>query len=111
MLSQKHISIGRLKQAFGLTTQDVDTLLFTLLPDGVFPAVLWKKAYSSFWHGKIDSYAVLHKLDIPPYPERLQFLSFPEVIVDPDGHYYLSKCRERMAVVDYIIPTWICVCC
>jgi hypothetical protein len=54
MLSQDHAPIGKLKQAFGLNTHDVQGLLSMLLPDGVFPANLWKKAYSSFWFGKIQ---------------------------------------------------------
>ena len=102
MLSQEHIPIGKVKQAFGLTAQDVQTLLHTLQPKEILPAALWQKAYSSFWRGKISTYRTLYKLDTPPYPERLQFLSFPEIRADPadpDRHYYFEKSCECMVVL------------
>jgi hypothetical protein len=86
MLSQEHTPIGMLKQAFSLTTQDVQTLLSTLLPDGVFPTILWQKAYSSFWYGKICAYRDLYKLDALTFPARLDFLSFPKINTEPDSY-------------------------
>jgi hypothetical protein len=101
MLSQDHAPIGKLKQAFGLNTHDVQSLLSMLLPDGVFPANLWKKAYSSFWFGKIQDYRVLYKLDsFPyPYPVILNCLSFPNVIAPKDEYYYITKSMEMMHVL------------
>ena len=99
MLDTERIPIGKLKQAYGLNEQDVQTLLSELLPNGVFPTDLWQKAYSSFWRGKILDYTVLYNLNSPPFPLKLSCLSFPKINIPPDSYYYIEKCREMMWVL------------
>jgi len=98
MLHQERIPIGKLKQAYRLNEQDVQTLLSALLPGGVFPTDLWQKAYSSFWRGKILDYMALYNLDSPSFPLKLVCLSFPKIDLPPDS-YYIEKCREMMHVL------------
>ena len=69
MLDQERIPIGKLKQAYGLNMQDVDSLLSALSPDGVFPYVLWQKAYSAFWRSSASEISRLYKVENPPFPD------------------------------------------
>ena len=77
MLHQERIPIGKLKQAYGLNEQDVQTLLTELLPGGVFPTGLWEQAYSFFWGGKILDYKAKYELD---------WLSFPTIDIPTDNY-------------------------
>jgi len=99
MLDTERIPIGKLKSAFRLNEQDIQTLLSALLPDGVFPTDLWQKAYSSFWRGKILDYMTLYKLDAPSFPIKLACLEFPKIDIPPDSYSYIEKCREMMWVL------------
>jgi hypothetical protein len=78
----------------------VQTLLPKLLPDGIFPTILWQKAYSSFWYGTICHYRDLYKLDSLTFPARIGFLSFPQINIEPDDYdYYMKKNREFMVIL------------
>ena len=69
MLDQEKITIGKLKQAYNLNAQDVETLLCALSPDNAFPYVLWQKAYSTFWRGSASEISRLYKVDNPQFPD------------------------------------------
>jgi len=49
MLSQERIPISKLKQAFDLNKQDVETVISALWPNEIFPYALWEMAYKSRW--------------------------------------------------------------
>ena len=49
MLDQERIPISKLKQAFDLNGQDVETLISALWPHGVFPYALWEMVYKYSW--------------------------------------------------------------
>jgi hypothetical protein len=69
MLDQECITIGKLKQAYKLNTQDVDSLLSALSPDSVSPYVLWYKAYSAFWRDSANEISRLYEVENPPFPD------------------------------------------
>jgi hypothetical protein len=66
MLNPERISIGRLKQAYELSTLEVDELLAALWPNGVFPYDLWEKAYISYWKDAALHNAAFHLAGAAP---------------------------------------------
>ncbi|MDR3043624.1 MAG: hypothetical protein LBU75_05090 [Desulfovibrio sp.] len=66
MLNPERISIGRLKQAYGLSALEVDELLAALWPNGVFPYDLWEKAYTSYWKDAALHNAAFHLAGAAP---------------------------------------------
>jgi hypothetical protein len=69
MLNQERISIGKLKQAYELNSQDVISLIAALWPDRVFPYELWQNAYSLYWEETAITLAKRHNMDPPPCPQ------------------------------------------
>ncbi|MDL2307812.1 hypothetical protein LJC48_07340 [Desulfovibrio sp. OttesenSCG-928-C06] len=68
MLNPEIITIGMLKQAYGLNTNNVDDLLEALLPDKVFPYALWQQAHIKFWAGAIQMAKDCDKVKAPQLP-------------------------------------------
>lgn len=68
MLHQKLITIGKLKQAYSLTTYNAEDLLEALLPDKVFPYALWQLTYDKFWAEAIRSATVRYSVSAPLLP-------------------------------------------
>lgn len=69
MLSQEHIPIGKLKQAYELSDNDVTALMAELLPNHVFPYVLWENAYTDFWQWSLRECTQRYQVQEPPFPE------------------------------------------
>lgn len=69
MLNPKLITIGKLKLAYELSQIDVDGLYKELLPDNVYPLVLWETAYNEHWLWSLKSNAQCYGIDIPQFPD------------------------------------------
>lgn len=69
MLNPKLITIGKLKLAYKLSQRDVDDLMDELLPDRVFPLVVWETAYNDYWLWSLKSNALSYGFDIPQLPD------------------------------------------
>ena len=69
MLDQEKISMGRVRQAYGLNENEVEKAIGTLWPGDVFPLELWRKAYERFWRGFADSNQAVYGVESPPLPE------------------------------------------
>jgi hypothetical protein len=84
MLDKKHITVGRLKQAYGLSAQEANNLLDALLPDKVFPHALWQQAYAEFWEWSVQAASSRYQVEKPP---------FPNTVVLPEKHFPIRLCR------------------
>lgn len=69
MPNPKLITIGKLKLAYKLSQIDVDGLYKELLPDNVYPLVLWETAYNEHWLWSLKSNAQCYGTDIPKFPD------------------------------------------
>jgi len=49
MYIQPKISMGRVRQAYALTGNEVENVINALWSDHVFPLELWRKAHEKFW--------------------------------------------------------------
>lgn len=88
MLDQQKISVGRVRQAYRLTTNEVERLIQALWPDAVFPVDLWRRTYETFWRAFTDANQAVYKVDSPTLPQvnlsfkRLQTDLFAHDIMD-----------------------------
>ena len=69
MLNSELTTIGKLKLVYKLSQIDVDGLFEKLLPDNVFPLVLWETAYNEHWLWSLKSNAQCYGFDIPSLPD------------------------------------------
>lgn len=69
MLNPKLTTVGKLKLAYELSQRDVDDLMAELLPDNVFPLVIWETAYNEHWLWSLKSNALIYDFDIPLLPD------------------------------------------
>jgi hypothetical protein len=70
MLDPERIPIGKLKQAFDLNRQDVETIISALWPNEVFPYALWEMAYRPRWKGAASHNTIFYKAKaLSAFPE------------------------------------------
>jgi hypothetical protein len=70
MLDQERISIGKLKFAFELSEQDVETVISALWPHGILPYALWEMAYKSHWKDAASHNTIYYKAKaLSPFPD------------------------------------------
>lgn len=69
MLDQHRVTVGELKQAYGLSEKEAQSLLDALSPDGIFPFALWHQAYTACWRDSVRHCARLYKLEVSAFPE------------------------------------------
>ena len=69
MLDQQKISMGRVRQAYGLKGNDVEKVLQALWPNAIFPVELWRRAYETYWRAFADSNQSVYNIESPALPE------------------------------------------
>jgi hypothetical protein len=69
MLDPQKISIGRVRQAYGLNGNEVEKTIQVLWPDAVFPVELWSKVHEAYWRAFADSNQAVYKIESPALPE------------------------------------------
>jgi hypothetical protein len=69
MLYLERISIGRVKQAYGLNENEAENAIHSLWPDNVFPVELWRRTHEIYWRAFTDSNQGVYKIEIPALPE------------------------------------------
>lgn len=69
MSDQQKISVGRVRQAYDLTANEVERLIQALWPDAVFPVELWHRMHETFWRPFTDSNKTLYKMESPTLPQ------------------------------------------
>ncbi len=69
MLDPQKISMGRVRQAYGLTGNEVEKTIQELWPDAVFPVELWSKVHETYWRSFADSNQAVYGTESPVLPE------------------------------------------
>lgn len=69
MLDQQKISMGMVRQAYGLNENDVEKTLQVLWPDSVYPVELWRRAHEKYWRDFADSNQAVYSIESPALPE------------------------------------------
>ena len=69
MLDSKKISLGRVRQAYGLNGNEVEKTIQVLWPDAVFPVELWSKVHEAYWRAFADSNQDVYKIESPALPK------------------------------------------
>ena len=70
MLDPERIPLNKLKQAFDLNEQDVETLISALWPNEIFPYALWEMAYRPRWRDAAFNNSLYYKArEISSFPE------------------------------------------
>ena len=84
MLDQQKISLGRVRQAYRLTTNEVEAVIQAMWPHAVFPAELWHRAHEAYWKDFADSNQSVYNIDSPVLPQPC--------LSDKRLHTYLFGC-------------------
>jgi hypothetical protein len=69
MLDQQKISMGRVRQAYALTANEVESVIQALWPDNVFPVELWRRTHEVYWRAVADSNQAVSNIESPALPE------------------------------------------
>lgn len=69
MLDQQKISLGRVRQAYRLTANEVETIVQAMWPHAVFPVELWHRAYEAYWKDFAHSNQTVNNIEIPVLPQ------------------------------------------
>ena len=84
MLDQQKISLGRVRQAYWLTSNEVETVIQAMWPHAVFPAELWRRAHEAYWKDFADSNQTVYNIESPTLPQPC--------LSDKRIHTYLFGC-------------------
>lgn len=84
MLDQQKISLGRVRQAYRLTTNEVEAVIQAMWPYAVFPVELWHRAHEAYWKDFADSNHTVYNIDSPVFPQPC--------LSDKRLHTYLFGC-------------------
>lgn len=68
MIDQQNITIGRVRQAYGLTAREGELLIQTLWPDAVQPLELWRRTYETCWQAFVASRHAVYGTQLPEFP-------------------------------------------
>ena len=85
MLDQQKISLGRVRQAYRLTSNEVETVIQAMWPHAVFPAELWRRAHEAYWKDFADSNQTVYNIENPALPQPC--------LSDKQFHTYLFGCE------------------
>ena len=69
MLDQQKISLGRVRQAYRLTSNEVEAIIQAMWPHAVFPAELWRRAHEAYWKDFADSNQTVYNMESPALPQ------------------------------------------
>ena len=69
MLDQQKISLDRVRQAYRLTSNEVETLIQAMWPHAVFPVELWRRAHEAYWKAFADSNQTVYNMETPALPQ------------------------------------------
>lgn len=63
MIDSQTISMGRVRQAYALTDNKVESVIQALWPDMVFPVELWRRAHETYWRAFVDANQAIYKIE------------------------------------------------
>ena len=58
MLDPQKVTLSKLKEAFGLNSLEVESLLSELFPVGIFPYDTWCKAFEKWGMGRVETTSI-----------------------------------------------------
>lgn len=68
MTDRQNITIGRVRQAYGLTVREGEMLAQALWPDAVQPLGLWHTTYENCWQAFVAGNHVAYGTQMPEFP-------------------------------------------
>lgn len=68
MTDRQNITIGRVRQAYGLTAREGEMLVQALWPDAVQPLELWRGVYETCWQAFVASCHAVYGTQLPEFP-------------------------------------------
>lgn len=68
MTDRQIITLGRVRQAYGLTAREGDMLVQALWPDAVQPLELWRATYDSCWQAFVAGRHAAYGIQTPEFP-------------------------------------------
>ena len=68
MTDRQNITIGRVRQAYGLTAREGEMLIQAFWPDAVQPLELWRTTYESCWQAFIAGSHAAYGTQLPEFP-------------------------------------------
>lgn len=68
MTDRQNITIGRVRQAYGLTAKEGEMLVQAFWPDAVQPLELWRGVYETCWQAFVASRHVVYGTQLPEFP-------------------------------------------
>lgn len=69
MLDPQKIPLGRVRQAYRLTSTEVETIIQALWPHAVFPVELWHRTHETYWRDFSASNQSVYNIEIPIPPQ------------------------------------------
>ncbi|WP_241159609.1 hypothetical protein [Desulfovibrio sp. ZJ200] len=97
MLDQQKISLGRVRQAYRLTSNEVETVIQALWPHAVFPAELWRRAHEAYWKDFADSNQTIYNRESPALPQPcLSDKHFHSYLFAQDMQDFFRKLSENI---------------
>ena len=69
MLDQQKISLGRVRQAYRLTSNELEAIIQALWPHAIFPVELWHKAKEAYWKDFAHSNQTIYNREITVLPK------------------------------------------
>ena len=68
MTDRQNITIGRVRQAYGLTAREGEILVQAFWPDAVQPLEVWRGVYETCWQAFIASRHAVYGTQLPEFP-------------------------------------------
>ena len=68
MTDRQNITIGRVRQAYGLTAREGEILVQAFWPDAVQPLEVWRGVYETCWQAFVTSRHAVYGTQLPEFP-------------------------------------------
>ena len=98
MIDRQIITLGRVRQAYGLTVREGDMLVQALWPDAVQPLELWRTTYESCWQAFVAGSHAAYGTQIPEFP------SGPELVAGIQTYLLGFDVMEFFRKISTLVP-------
>lgn len=98
MMDRQIITLGRVRQAYGLTVREGDMLVQALWPDAVQPLELWRTTYESCWQAFVAGSHAAYGTQIPEFP------SGPELVAGIQTYLLGFDVMEFFRKISTLVP-------
>lgn len=98
MTDRKIITLGRVRQAYGLTPREGDMLVQALWSDAVQPLELWRTTYDSCWQAFVAGRHAAYGIQTPEFP------SVPEPVAGIQTYLLGFDVMEFFRKISMLVP-------